>query len=169
MSDETGNLPCPDCHVALVARSVNGVDVHLCPECAGVWMGGGALTALAAQSSVALLEIDRIAVPAEHRLPRVGADRWCPSCPQPLQCYRYETESPIRLDVCPSCLGVWVEKGELTQIEAWAEQHRLSRRLRSQRSADEVALEVARFTQEHEDFMAKVHALTTLFLTWSHR
>lgn len=156
-------LLCPDCHVQLTARAFHTVVLHVCPECAGIWFGGGGLEALQAQSPAALLEVEHAVAPDRRHHPHIDTDRWCPSCPRPLERYTYATGSPIQLDACPLCHGTWVEKGELAQIHAWIETQRLATLRRSGRSEEDMALEMARFTQEHEEFMAHARSLTTFF------
>lgn len=49
----------------------------------------------------------------------------CPRCAVPL---RQALRAGIRIDECPTCRGVWLDRGELGQIQAriWALQHDLN-------------------------------------------
>ncbi|ADU12780.1 zf-TFIIB domain-containing protein [Asticcacaulis excentricus] len=41
--------------------------------------------------------------------------RCCPDCQIPL---KEKTHGPVRIDKCPQCRGVWLDKGEMNQIVA---------------------------------------------------
>ncbi|MEQ1822195.1 MAG: zf-TFIIB domain-containing protein [Fimbriimonadaceae bacterium] len=106
---------CPDCDQPLVTENVLDFQVDVCAKCAGLWFDDGELTKL---SKAGWAEMDS----AEDRfVPTVEPSqsdqmRSCPACRKPMEAFRYLYSSPVTLDSCPSCLGIWVEDGELRQM-----------------------------------------------------
>ncbi|WAC49409.1 zf-TFIIB domain-containing protein [Asticcacaulis sp. SL142] len=45
--------------------------------------------------------------------PTTRSDRSCPDCLIPL---RLEVHEALSFDKCPQCGGIWLDKGEMTQI-----------------------------------------------------
>jgi ribosomal protein S27AE len=45
------------------------------------------------------------------------ANRLCPSCKGPLDAYQYQYSSPVTIEGCPDCGGVFLEDGELASIQ----------------------------------------------------
>ncbi len=158
-ADNRGRL-CPDCHKTLAARAFHDISLDVCQECGGVWFDGGEMEALRSQSPAALTEIEYAVAPDPQHHPHIDTERWCPACPRPLERFSYSTDAVIEVDVCPRCSGVWVVDGQLARIQAWTQLQRLPKFMKPTRSADDMALELAQATYEHEAFMARAHALT---------
>lgn len=112
---------CPKCshHPALREEDVDGVRVHACADCNGVWLNQGELNALVhpAAGDLEYCSEDR---PQTDRL----TDHPCPLCPDTnMVQVNFIAYSGILMDHCRQCQGLWLDRGELDAITA--EVHRL--------------------------------------------
>lgn len=90
---------------------VEGVHVDFCGQCKGIWFDEGEL------AFYTEMPID---VPSLQSSMTKGRKTGlaCPKCPgQELVEVQYVEGHHPYLDVCPSCKGVFVDKGELPMIE----------------------------------------------------
>lgn len=62
-----------------------------------------------------------LSVAADHDVEAGDEVRECPMCHAPLGSVRYAFTTDVVVDVCAKH-GVWLDAGELEQLEAWAEQ-----------------------------------------------
>ena len=111
-------LQCPDCHKPLETRTFQGVQIDSCPICAGIWFDARELGRIMKAGTHALAALEEAVKPAGERETKPD-ERLCPVCHVPLHKFRYQYESPIELDTCASCHGLWVEDGELAMIQDW--------------------------------------------------
>ena len=114
-------LTCPKCpdHPSLRERDVDGVHVHACEACGGVWLNKGELNALIhpVEGDVEYCSADNL---KDDRI----TNRLCPFCPETrLSQVNFISYSEIVMDHCPICQGIWLDRGELDAITA--EVHRL--------------------------------------------
>lgn len=154
---------CPDCHVVLVPCDFHGLILDVCSQCAGIWFDGSEFDRLSSMESGALAALDAEVRPSAEVVAKPAVERWCPVCPGPLDRVRFATNSPIEIDTCPSCRGTWIGDGDLDRIQAWVSLQRLPRFTQVQRSADDIAMEMAQCALEHEAVMERAHALTSFF------
>ena len=139
---------CPDCGSALQAARYSGTEVEECPRCAGVWLDVGELRDLI-EDSAALNAVESENVPAvEVHEPSAGRD--CPKCVAKLQSYHYAYSSPVVLDYCQNCRGIWVQEGELARIEQYRQEGAGSPEDRAR-----AALAVAQYTEDHNRTLAR--------------
>lgn len=118
---EMSNRSCPDCHVALNTETIHETHIDVCPQCAGVWFDDGELTALQQRGLAG--QVDDLFTPSVQRWSSGGRLRTCPVCPEVvLDEYSYMYSTPVRIDACPACHGLWVQDGELKQMERLAYQ-----------------------------------------------
>lgn len=98
---------CPVCHSPLAP---NGA-AHSCKTCGGIFFEEGAFDtrADAAANSGTPLTFN----------PNLHARRSCPACGLIMVPYRYQYTSPVTLDGCDECGGIWVDGGELAQIRSF--------------------------------------------------
>lgn len=103
---------CPQCRLHLRSLRHAGVEVDFCVECRGLWfdrreleriVGVGSPFSLRENLSVAVSKVTRRRCPLGHGYMR-----------------EQETDpgSGILIDWCPQCFGVWLDRGELTQMRA---------------------------------------------------
>jgi Zn-finger nucleic acid-binding protein len=123
--------------------------VEECPQCAGVWLDAGELGKLI-KDPAALESMESENIPALELEEPATADRRCPKCDAGLESYRYAYSSPIVLDSCVNCYGIWVQDGELARIELYRREGAGSPEDRAR-----AALALARYTQDHNRLVGR--------------
>ena len=116
-------MECPRCVEAqdLIQVVYGGVEIDHCPACQGLWLDAGELTDLQAWFS----PDDQFIQDTQQAgdLPRHD-DALKSACPadgtQLKGCRLPETRDLSRptLDICPHCLGIWVDGGERSDLHA---------------------------------------------------
>ena len=101
-------MECPRCSDALRAiDTAEGPTVDFCGGCGGTWYDDGELEAVLGLSR--RVRIRKLAFDSRPGPP-------CPRCASPMEEVGYPPEQPVRIDVCTSCHGVWLDKAELAQL-----------------------------------------------------
>lgn len=150
-------LLCPNCGIEMDVQTYYGVEVDVCPACAGIWFDDRELRALVQTDPLILLSLEDRAVPDVYYSPDETIDRRCPRCAIPLHPYRYLYESPVELDGCTQCHGIWVENGEL---------HRIHEELHARRSPDEEErhrIAIAKYAIQSQEQVERANMLASLF------
>jgi Zn-finger nucleic acid-binding protein len=110
-------LSCPRCEgTKLEEIGVDEVAVDRCPRCAGVWFDHDEIGALVgAAAGLGQMESTVPKAPPEG-----SASPLCPRCEgtalRPLECTDRGPRQSV-LQRCPSCLGTWIDRGELREQE----------------------------------------------------
>ena len=108
-------MNCPSCNSDLTEKSIQGVKVHECEQCKGIWFEDGELR-----------EVKDITEPDTNWMDFEiwkHADRFkseprhlaCPKCTQNMVAVDYD-DTGVVINYCPQCKGTWLEKGEFKQI-----------------------------------------------------
>jgi Zn-finger nucleic acid-binding protein len=99
------------------------VEVDSCPACHGVWLDKGELEQI--QETIERdytqeLEVrpDRVAASIDEARRR-SID--CPKCGTRLETEEYAYCSSVFVDVCPDGCGMWLDEGELQELEKFFE------------------------------------------------
>ena len=101
---------CPKCQVGLRTLGIEGVAVDLCPACRGIWFDRGELEA----ATGATLPLR----PDQEVLHRATRTRYvCPRCKVSLYERPFLSGSGIKIDECPGCAGIWLDRGEFSAIK----------------------------------------------------
>jgi len=150
-------MNCPDCGSALVAESYADIQLEGCRSCGGVWLDPGELKQLV-QNPPTLEAVEAENVPTVEQVESASPDRRCPKCESGLESYHYAYDTPVVLDSCVSCSGIWVQDGELAKIEQILEKEKGPITDR-----EKAALSVAAYTIEHENEMARQRGLAGFF------
>lgn len=108
---------CPTCKTAMRAETENQVMYSACPQCAGLWFADGELSKLIRSGSQTMEEVEDTNLPL--RSPQLVGSLACPDCGTTLMKYQYAYASPVELDGCESCGGVFLQDGELAAIQKW--------------------------------------------------
>lgn len=105
------SLHCPACEHQLSAVMCGQVEVDECRRCSGLWLDHGELEALAALETPP----NRLLTSKTLREPQMRPEgtRPCPHCAEFLTVM---VVKGTRLEVCPSCKGLWLDQGELNQL-----------------------------------------------------
>jgi Zn-finger nucleic acid-binding protein len=97
------------------------ISVHYDSESGGYWLEHGELTALATAQDDTIDEVIRGATKQEH------GGRVCPQDNEtPLLEFEFGDHSGIKLDICPSCRGMWLDGEELNRLLFYLETHDFS-------------------------------------------
>ena len=109
-------MNCPACASPLKALNVDGLVVDVCRDgCGGVWFDNFELRRVDALdeklgTALAHMEFNPDVVVLREKRP-------CPKCAgiTMLQ-HKFSREKSVIVDECPSCGGIWLDGGELTEI-----------------------------------------------------
>ena len=106
------------------------IEVDLCPSCSGMWLDYGELEAIQdSRETDYSEELQNIPnyLDQSHQfsLARNEGTFHCPRCRNEMEKREYGYCSQIMIDVCPSCRGVWLHKGEIKELEIFFEKSRL--------------------------------------------
>ena len=152
------NAPiCPDCRIEMDVQRYYNVAVDVCPACAGVWLDEGELRSLMQADPLILLSIEDRALPDVQYDPEEVVQRRCPRCAIPLHPYRYLYDSPVELDGCAQCHGIWIEDGEL---------RKMFEELHARESADEEErrrVAIAQYGIQSQQQVQRANRLAALF------
>ena len=103
---------CPRCHLPLTAGLPH---TQLCPQCEGVWVEKGSLSALLELPLATLSESPiGASLTADHDDLSLAPMIACPMCQEPMTRYVYCADSGITLDRCIRH-GIWFDDGELSK------------------------------------------------------
>lgn len=114
---------CPDCKIILSAKDFHNVKIDACSNCAGIFFDEGEVNTLRLDGNAVLTEVEDAIVPAVEKAEFGEPTRHCPSCTTAMDKYRYLYNSPVMLDSCGKCGGVWVQDGELEQMRQILDQN----------------------------------------------
>ncbi len=113
-----GGRPCPRCDGGLTLVLAGGIQVDGCPRCGGLWFDARELGQLAQVSAEEMGALERRFEPAAAAAGRApGTPRLCPGCRVSLRQFEYPWARGVLLDHCLECHGIWVDDGELGEIE----------------------------------------------------
>lgn len=125
ITDLSEQRRCPRDGMALTEVSYEGERVDQCPKCRGIWCDDGELQQIVNRREIRFSSSQKqAAVQAQRKATEreliVGLR--CVDCGKPMIRSNYAYTSGILLDYCPSGHGVWLDHGEIEQIQAFAEQ-----------------------------------------------
>jgi uncharacterized protein len=128
---QAGRPLCPNCDVPLRARTFQGIALETCPDCTGVWLDPGELTAL---SEYTPEELERVQNDAAVKRQGVSV-LWnanptlmCPRCTIGLIESEHSVTSGVRLQSCAQCYGVWIGASTLQMLSRYYTQTLARRR-----------------------------------------
>ena len=110
-------LLCPNDGTTLENILVEDVPVDRCPNCGGHWLDRAELEALQEKhgADVDPVEIGAVGV--------TESTRKCPLDGTTMRAHEFAEHTNIRIDQCPNCQGIWLDRDELEQILAYFDQH----------------------------------------------
>jgi membrane associated rhomboid family serine protease/Zn-finger nucleic acid-binding protein len=116
------SLYCSHCHHHLLEPiHYEDIEIDACMHCGGLWFDSN--------------ELDQVVHAYDpnyhHKEPivktlgqRIGtSSKKCPHCKELLITHQFEPRSDLKIDICESCHGIWLDKGELDQAKISHEIH----------------------------------------------
>ncbi len=99
-------MKCPvDPEVELVRISIEGLNVDYCGKCRGHWLDQGEISKLAVRDAKTESVVSNIQ----------SSSRGCPKDGTRLTEVDFPQHSGLRVDICPTCKGIWLDAHELSQ------------------------------------------------------
>jgi Zn-finger nucleic acid-binding protein len=103
-------MKCPKCTGTLGPFEHQGVCLDFCDTCGGTWFDEKEL------AKYFLLEKDLssksvLINPYDEKAPR------CPKDASLMQEYVYMTGDSLKIDFCPVCYGIWLDRGEIPRMQ----------------------------------------------------
>jgi Zn-finger nucleic acid-binding protein len=115
---------CIKCDQDLEPSMLLEVEVDFCPRCRGIWLDQGEILELASDRAAALAQV----VELEKKVARLEGmglvteskvlQSACPACAGKLAVARF---GPTAIEVCISCQGMFLDRGELEKAMAVVE------------------------------------------------
>jgi Zn-finger nucleic acid-binding protein len=108
---------CPKCRQDTLTSfgQMEGVDIDFCSGCKGIWYDKGELAFYVEAGD----DVPDLAATLSAGRPAGCA---CPRCQVELIESHYVPGEPLLIDICPRCHGVFLDRGELPQVEKLAAQ-----------------------------------------------
>jgi Zn-finger nucleic acid-binding protein len=110
-------MNCPKGHGELKAVNVGSIRIEQCPRCGGAWYDSGELRILKdkeASGDYCWIDFDLWKDADKFRAAR--QQRYdCPSDSTKMTTVHYG-ESPVTVDICSQCRGIWLDKHEYDEI-----------------------------------------------------
>ncbi len=105
---------------------VEGIEIDNCTLCGGTWLDKGELEVLQRahehdHDSELLVDPAGAAMAFEMARQELEPAVDCPRCSAELQRHEYAWTSQVVIDECPNGCGLWLDKGEIEQIELFFE------------------------------------------------
>jgi Zn-finger nucleic acid-binding protein len=149
---------CPKCEIELIEELQGDMTLDVCLQCAGIWFDNDELNNIREQDPAVLMQIDQQFRPKTEPATS-GGIRNCPACRLPMRRYNYLYTSPIELDECEQCGGVWVDDGELEKMVI------VLNEAKTQSIPPEIKddLAIAQWQAEHQDQVARASIFKRFF------
>lgn len=112
---ELAEHDCPLCRTSLAKALVDHQEVEACPKCFGVLLPRTAFASVVADRRARFKGLEDLPRALDER--SLHPELECPACSKPMETHRYYGPGNVAIDSCRECAIVWVDAGELTQIE----------------------------------------------------
>ena len=107
-------MKCPKCGAELSTRTVEPLELELCPSCGGVWFDQGELQEAKDLADENLRWMDFEIWKHEDRF-QMRPGILCPRCAATMCSLDYD-DTRVRVEYCPSCRGIWLDRPEFERI-----------------------------------------------------
>jgi Zn-finger nucleic acid-binding protein len=111
-SESLSCINCQDKEMKKVQCDQN-LTVDQCPQCGGLWLDSGELINLFKLGDFYIKNLD---TSEKHPVTIKKEQRECPVCHVVLQLMKNNKAPDVKIDRCPSCKGVWLDRGELFKL-----------------------------------------------------
>ena len=132
-------MNCPRCKTALTPKIYEAnIEVDTCATCGGLWLDKGELERIEEtieHDYSASLSAPENVVARTYEMANQSArpDIDCPKCVQKMTKTECHPASLIMVDLCASCAGIWLERGEIQALETYYERLRQEERKEAKR------------------------------------
>jgi Zn-finger nucleic acid-binding protein len=109
-------MKCPGCQVDLSRRAFKGIALDHCEHCDGLWFDKGELIRAKNETDGKLKGFDYPLWAESSKMSADQGERPCPKGHGDMVVINYAGYADIPVDVCPTCQGVWLDKGEFEKI-----------------------------------------------------
>lgn len=113
--NEIGERDCPLCCTSLAGAVLDGEKVEACPKCLGILLSRSNFATVVTDRRARFRGADEFVRPVDPRT--LGQELDCPGCSRKMESHPYYGPGNVAIDSCGACELVWVDSGELTQIE----------------------------------------------------
>ncbi len=118
-------------HKSELEKSIYEEDVEIdsCPICRGIWLDPGELERIQNSNENDYSHLIGKGKNSEalsyNRERQLKADPInCPNCSTRMKKEEHGLNSMIVVDLCPNCLGIWLDEGELEALEVFFEEQK---------------------------------------------
>lgn len=112
--DPGQTLQCPACRIPMRVVELPGFQADECRLCDGVWLDDQEPEKLVCLAGMPQHLLEPIAFDdSERKVPE--GQRQCPRCATRMRVFDHKG---VRVDVCPDCRGMWLDRWELQKILA---------------------------------------------------
>lgn len=109
-------MKCPNCRVDLKRHDFKGIVLDHCEQCDGLWFDKGELERAKNEKDRKLEGFDFSLWADTEKLSTEQGERSCPKCHENMSVINYAGYADLPLDICPTCQGVWLDKGEFVTL-----------------------------------------------------
>ena len=113
-------MKCPVCNAELSPYLFGVQTIDVCPQCGGIWFDSDELIAVAndmiQKDAIQDQEIELAFCPKSQPADGKESKRICPRCGISTEVFNYSYDSNVFLNKCPSCHGLWADRGELERV-----------------------------------------------------
>lgn len=119
-------MKCPQCGGMLRTIEYEGIQIETCGNCKGEWLDDAELKHVVQAREVRFDEQERRAIASATgitgvKVADVDRDLVCPKCGGQTDAINYGGDTGIIIDRCTMCHGIWLDGGELEQIQKLVE------------------------------------------------
>ena len=107
---------CPRCDELLVQAAIDGLKAQNCPSCHGILIDGETFGMLVQRRRAKFRGPEAQPVRLDAAQLAVQVD--CPSCELAMEVHPYYGPGNIVIDSCRRCRLVWLDRGEVSRVEA---------------------------------------------------
>ena len=115
-------MKCPSCRTDLKSLDFKGITLDHCDQCDGLWFDKGELERAKNEEDQKLKGFDFPLWAETEKLTALKGERLCPKCNEKMSVINYAGYLDIPIDICPTCQGVWLDKGEFQKIVSHLEE-----------------------------------------------
>ncbi|MBU0637849.1 MAG: zf-TFIIB domain-containing protein [Planctomycetes bacterium] len=112
---------CPICKTQAERIKYEGVPVYNCGSCGGHWVSPARLDVILARRDMQMPE------PVKQKMMAIADEAdskqelWCMTCGTSMLKEQFRYWPEIKLDRCPKCNGIWLDRGELEKCQIYWE------------------------------------------------